>query len=77
MSIKFDYMSRLPWHMVGVAHADENAARECARRCLRMFDPSTGASSHHRLTWKYLRPGCAFRDQLELFCAGSQRMSLS
>jgi hypothetical protein len=67
---------QLPYVLHGVAHADSDQARLCARRALDLFDASATSSKHHALTLELCRPGSSGRTALEAFLGGSPLSSL-
>ena len=75
LSQNCDYWMRLPWLLCALAHEDESRARTAGAKALDAFLDDPRESAHHRLTWKLLHEGSAFRDGLELFIDGTDRWS--
>ena len=76
LQMKLGHWQKLPWILIGMAAVDEDKARESARRALRMFDIDPRQEAHHRITWKWLRPGCMLRLAVQDFAAGVRRECL-
>ena len=43
LQVKMQFWKLLPWHIVGMAHWDLEVARDCARRCVALFDDGGAA----------------------------------
>ena len=77
MVTKLDHWKRLPWRLAALGHHDESVARLNGAAALDMFAVDAREAAHHRLTWALLRPGCAFRLQLDNLLDGTPRAALS
>ena len=76
-SLKLRHWSLLPWSLAGSGHWNEDIARKCVEKCLKLFDAvEPNPALHHRVTWYWLRPGSQARTELEAFVNGAPRDSL-
>ena len=68
----------LPHICVGFAvlFHDIEQARQLGHAILEMFEQDPRMEAHHRITWKLLRPGSAFRVALEQFVQGTDPCEL-
>ena len=71
--IKIDTFKRLPTHLCGLAHAEEDIARACGKRCIEAFERDPRREAHDDRTLYWMRKDCHLRRQLELFVAGKPR----
>ena len=75
-TLRVNFWRRLPWLLRCAAHANEDVARDCARRALSQFMVDPRQECHHRVTWEYLGPDSPTREAWDQFAAGSPRCSL-
>jgi hypothetical protein len=66
---KLSFWSNLPWLLCGLAHFDEDVARDCARQAVALFDAAP-PSSHHRVASRVLGHGLDLRREVDEFIAG-------
>ena len=70
--LKLQNWEQLPWMLCGLAHCNEDTARSIAMRAIAQYDQArpggaaVEAAIHHRVSHKFLSPGC-LREQLEAF----------
>ena len=55
--VKTNYLRRIPWLFVGLAHMDEDKARSIGVQCLSQWEIVPRESVHHVITWDLMRPG--------------------
>ena len=71
--IKTDSFIRLPTLLCGLAHAEEDTARQCGKRCIEAFDSDPREEAHDDRTLYWMREDCALRRELDQFVAGKPR----
>lgn len=76
IATKLDWCKRLPWKLLGMAHHDQDVARQCAREAYEAFQRDPRQGCHHRITWAWLRPGSPLLAGLQSFIAGTDRSDL-
>ena len=74
--VKTDYLCRLPWLFVGLAHTDEDTARSIGVQCVSQWEIDPRESVHHVITWDLMRTGSEFLFDLKRFIGGEARRSL-
>ena len=47
---KLDWLNRLPWLLIGLAHYDESIARDCAKRAYEAFQSDPREATQHRIS---------------------------
>lgn len=67
LQLKTAFWFQLPWLLVGLAHFDEQVAKQIARRAIQLFENDRRQDAHHRLTWLWLHPGGTLRKQLQAY----------
>jgi hypothetical protein len=76
LRLKTDYMRRLPVLMLGLAHVCEEKARDICKLVIQSFNVDPRREAHDERTWKLLRPGSYFAEDMALFCNGASRSDL-
>ncbi len=74
LTLKLHFWSQPPYVFCGLAHWDENVARQCAASGRAVFEKHPERSLHHRVTWEvcHIR-----RSDLDAFIAGRRLEDLS
>ena len=65
------FLQRLPWLLSALAHYDEQVAMSFAGKILQQWRQDPRRESHHRITWRLLKPGSVFLWILETFAQGT------
>jgi hypothetical protein len=73
---KLHFWEKLPWQLCGMASPDVAQARQCAVRCLRLYDSCDDAAAHHRISVRVLQRGSELRLHVEQFVAGESLAEL-
>eukprot|EP00971_Amphidinium_carterae_P312583 6212749-Amphidinium_carterae.4 len=76
LETKLDFLQRLPWILVGLAHADVETARTHAQRLLRMLAGGDLGALKHAQSVLFLHPESAIYGELQQFASGASLESL-
>ena len=60
LTLKTDYLHRLPVMAAGIAHVDEDEAVAAAQRFIEAWSIDPREAVHHRKTWHLMRPESSF-----------------
>ena len=70
---KMRHWQALPWLLCGLGHHDDSVAQDIACKELDKFSAHPEEAAHHRVTWALMKPGSAFRADLEAVASGASR----
>ena len=76
LGIKYDFIKRFPWIVVGVAHYEAEVARSIARKIVEMWEemPEDVQKLQHRVVRRLMEG--KLREQLDSFIAGTDLCDL-
>ena len=77
LSVRNDYIFRLPWMFHGLAAVNEEDARRCGRRILDACAQDPRQEAHDVRTWELMQPNSSFAAQLSKFVDGLPRKHCS
>ena len=76
---KLQFWTTLPWFLCALAAPEEAVARQSAVAAVNKYIDLGAAANiiaHHRVTEKFMSPGCVLRTQLDRFIAGASLSDL-
>jgi hypothetical protein len=78
LSVKTDFAKRLPWLCAGLAHRDEDKAKQCFRQCVHAWESLSQEQQgrSHYLSKRFLANGQC-RNELDEWAASSTRLRKS
>ena len=76
LQLKLRFWHLIPWHLMGMAHADQQVGRRCAAECVAQYDACPNPSRHHRVSVAFLDSGGDLRDQIMAFIGGGDLQAL-
>ena len=77
LQTKTNYMKCLQFLFFGLAAISETDARTCAKLCVDAFEADPRQEAHSAVTWKLMKPGSWFHEELTQFIQGTLRSSCS